>query len=199
MISLESLWALTSHCFALAFIGFYSHSKGVIFTTMIEDRILERGEIIQRQGDEVKFLFKVQSGLLRSFFVDEMGKEHVFMFAPEQWVVADLDAIGFDLPCVLSIEALERSHIEVVPFKKGGKLVLDSEDRELEFMRLMRRAGSLQRRVLMMMSTSALERYEYFLKTYPDLSPRLTQKQIASYLGITPQRLSKLRAERVGK
>ena len=170
-----------------------------MFTTMTQVRILERGEIIQRQGDAVKFLFKVQSGLLRSFFVDEMGKEHVFMFAPEQWIVADLDAIGFDLPCTLSIEALERSHIEVVPFKKGGKLVLDSEDRELEFLRLMRRAGSLQRRVLMMMSTSALERYEYFLKTYPDLSPRLTQKQIASYLGITPQRLSKLRAERVGK
>ena len=89
-----------------------------MFTTMTQVRILERGEIIQRQGDAVKFLFKVQSGLLRSFFVDEMGKEHVFMFAPEQWIVADLDAIGFDLPCKLSIEALERSHIEVVPFKK---------------------------------------------------------------------------------
>ena len=51
----------------------------------------------------------------------------------------------------------------------------------------------------MMMSTSALERYEFFLETYPQLSGRISQKLIASYLGITPQALSKLRAERVGK
>ena len=62
-----------------------------------------------------------------------------------------------------------------------------------------RRAGTLQRRVLMMMSTSALERYEHFLELYPDLSSRLSQRHIASYLGITPQALSKLRAQRVGK
>ena len=62
-----------------------------------------------------------------------------------------------------------------------------------------RRAGALQRRVLMMMSTSALERYEFFLETYPQLGGRISQKLIASYLGITPQALSKLRAERVGK
>tara|TARA_B100000768_G_C11245587_1_gene361590 strand:- start:194 stop:694 length:501 start_codon:yes stop_codon:yes gene_type:complete len=166
---------------------------------MNQIRNLNRGEIIQRQGDEAKFVFKVQSGLLRAFFVDEMGKEHVFMFAPEQWVLGDLDAIGFDVLCTLSIQALEPSRIELVTLKKGGKLILDYEGSQIEWIRLIRRAGSLQRRVLMMMSTSALERYEYFLKTYPDLSPRLTQKQIASYLGITPQRLSKLRAERVGK
>ena len=172
---------------------------GVKFTTMNQIRTVTRGEVIQRQGDEVRFFFKVHSGLLRSFFVDEMGKEHVFLFVPEDWIVADLDAIGFDLPCALSIDALEPSRVEEVPFKKGEKSILDAKSGQFEFMRLMRRAGSLQRRVLMMMSTSALERYEYFLKTYPELSPRLTQKQIASYLGITPQRLSKLRAERVGK
>jgi CRP-like cAMP-binding protein len=60
-----------------------------------------------------------------------------------------------------------------------------------------RRAGAMQQRVLMMMSTSALERYEYFLETYPELAERISQKLIASYLGITPQALSKLRRDRV--
>jgi CRP-like cAMP-binding protein len=72
-------------------------------------------------------------------------------------------------------------------------------DEKVEFRKMLRRAGALQRRVLMMMSTSALERYEYFLELYPDLTSRLTQRHIASYLGITPQALSKLRAQRVGK
>jgi CRP-like cAMP-binding protein len=64
---------------------------------------------------------------------------------------------------------------------------------------MVRRAGALQRRVLMMMSTSALERYEFFLSTYPQLEGRLSQRLIASYLGITPQALSRLRAKRVGR
>jgi CRP-like cAMP-binding protein len=75
----------------------------------------------------------------------------------------------------------------------------DQQDWGKGFERMMRRAGTLQRRVLMMMSTSALERYEYFIEVYPNLSNRLTQRHIASYLGITPQALSKLRAHRVGK
>ena len=165
---------------------------------MNEIKTIEKGTVIQRQGDGAKFIFKVHSGLLRSFFIDDMGKDHVFLFVPENWVVGDLDAIGFDSPCALSIEALEPSRVEMIPLTKEGELNWD-EVNHVEFMRLLRRAGSLQRRILMMMSTSALERYEYFLKTYPNLGPRLTQKHIASYLGITPQRLSKLRAERVGK
>ena len=128
-----------------------------------------------------------------------MGKEHVFMFAPKDWIISDLDAIGFDAPCALSIEALEPSLIEFLPIHQGEHRVLALEGGQDEFIRLMRHAGTLQRRVLLLMSSSALERYEYFLETYPDLSPRLTQKLMASYLGITPQRLSMIRAERVGK
>ncbi|MGY8942298.1 MAG: Crp/Fnr family transcriptional regulator [Flavobacteriales bacterium] len=166
---------------------------------MSELKNIEKGTLIQRQGDKASCIFKVHSGLLRSFFVDKMGKEHVFMFAPIDWIISDLDAFGFGTPCALSIEAMEPSLIEFVPSHQGKLPLPALEGGQDEFIRLMRHAGTLQRRVLMMMSSSALERYEYFLETYPDLSPRLTQKLIASYLGITPQRLSMIRAERVGK
>lgn len=118
------------------------------------------------------------------------------MFAPEGWIIGDLEASGFGNPTRLAIEALEDSEIEVramVDFDDHG------DDAESQLKLMHRRAGALQRRVLMMMSTSALERYEDFLSTYPQLSGRISQKLIASYLGITPQALSKLRAERVGK
>ena len=138
----------------------------------------------------------VHKGLLRSFFVDEGGKEHTFMFAPEGWIIADLEASGFGHATRLAIEALEDSEVELRPMLDQ---VLEGHDAESQFKLMHRRAGALQRRVLMMMSTSALERYEFFLETYPQLGGRISQKLIASYLGITPQALSKLRAERVGK
>lgn len=118
------------------------------------------------------------------------------MFAPEGWIIADLEASGFGNATRLAIEALEDSEVELRPMLDR---VLEAQDAKSEFKLMHRRAGALQRRVLMMMSTSALERYEFFLETYPQLSGRISQKLIASYLGITPQALSKLRAERVGK
>lgn len=118
------------------------------------------------------------------------------MFAPEGWIIGDLEASGFGSATRLAIEALEDSEIEV---RAMGDLAANGEDAESQLKLMHRRAGALQRRVLMMMSTSALERYEDFLSTYPQLSGRISQKLIASYLGITPQALSKLRAERVGK
>ena len=166
---------------------------------MSELRTIEKGALLQRQGTKVQWVFKVHSGLIRSFFVDELGKEHVFMFAPENWVVADLEAVGFDAPCTLNIEALEPSMIEFIPIVNIAQSMGGMHGGAQEFNRLIRNTGTLQRRVLLLLSSNALERYEYFLKTYPDLSPRLTQKLIASYLGVTPQRLSAIRAERVGK
>ena len=156
---------------------------------MAEMRTIRKGTLVQEVGQCPQVAYIVHSGLLRSFFVDERGKEHTFMFAPEGWIIADLEASAFGRATRLAIEALEDSEIEVRPMVEA----------ENDFNRMHRRAGALQRRVLMMMSTSALERYEDFLSTYPQLSGRISQKLIASYLGITPQALSKLRAERVGK
>ncbi|MAI24025.1 MAG: Crp/Fnr family transcriptional regulator [Crocinitomicaceae bacterium] len=157
---------------------------------------IKKGTLLQEVGQCPQVAYVVHSGLLRSFFVDERGKEHTFMFAPEGWIIADLEASGFGNATRLAIEALEDSEVELQPMLDR---VLQAQDVQSQFKLMHRRAGALQRRVLMMMSTSALERYEFFLETYPQLSGRISQKLIASYLGITPQALSKLRAERVGK
>ncbi len=163
---------------------------------MSSTQLIKKGTLLQEVGQSPQVAYRVRSGLLRSFFVDEGGKEHTFMFAPEGWIIADLEASGFGNATRLAIEALEDSEVELRPMLDR---VLEAQDAESQFKLMHRRAGALQRRVLMMMSTSALERYEFFLETYPQLSGRISQKLIASYLGITPQALSKLRAERVGK
>ena len=156
---------------------------------------IQKGQVLQEAGVRKVHAYQVIKGLLRSYFIDKMGKEHTFLFAPEGWVIADLYASGFDKERQLVIEALETSEVCVFPVGdlKGDQLA-NSDNR---FKMMHRRAGAMQQRVLMMMSTSALERYEYFLETYPELAERISQKLIASYLGITPQALSKLRRDRV--
>ena len=163
-------------------------------------RQIKKGTVLQQEGTSPTHAFEVEHGLLRSFFVDELGKEHTFMFAPEGWVTADLEAAGFGAATKLTIEALEDSNVILLSLQEIQSIQgSTSKEQAREMSRLFRRAGALQRRVLMMMSTSALERYEFFLATYPKLQGRISQKLIASYLGVTPQALSKLRRQRVGR
>ena len=73
---------------------------------------LKKGEILQRKGDLNSKVYQVTSGLLRSYSIDEQGKEHIFMFAPENWIVAD--SRTKDSPADLFIDALEDSEVIVL-------------------------------------------------------------------------------------
>ena len=93
----------------------------------------------------------------------------------------------------LFIDALEDSELEATPSSDFNldQLVTTNEDT----VRLIKRAAVLQRRVIMLMSASARERYEHFIKTYKTIVNRVPQRMIATYLGITPEALSKIRGE----
>lgn len=128
--------------------------------------------------------------------MDEKGKEHVFMFAPEGWLVGDFESQTFDTPTVLSIDALEDSEIEAID-TENFSILNDMPPRVLQqqIQKLLRRVSVLQHRVLMLMSATAAARCQEFIKTYPNVSQRVPQRMIASYLGVTPEALSKIRGE----
>ena len=149
---------------------------------------VKKGEIIQRSGELNSKIYHVKSGLLRSYSIDKKGKEHIFMFAPEAWVIGD--NIPPDEPTALFIDALEDSIIVVA--KKNI-------EQEKNVKKLIKRIEVLQKRIIQLMSSSALERYEDFIQTYPDLSQRIPQRMIASYLGVTPEALSKVKSKRILK
>ena len=107
------------------------------------------------------------------------------MFAPENWIITD-NCEG-DIPCDLYIDAIEDSTISVTE-KDFTKLTSDRKS-------LVKRINVLQKRVIMLMSSPAVERYQHFVETYPDIIQRVPQRMIASYLGITPEALSRLRKE----
>ena len=110
------------------------------------------------------------------------------MFAPEAWIIAD--NAPADQPAGLFIDALEDS--EVLQTEKNEITAVDTE-------KLIKRLGVLQKRIIMLMSATAIERYEHFLETYPDIVQRVPQKLIASYLGITPEALSAAKGLRARK
>lgn len=154
-----------------------------------------KGHILQRAGDAKASTFYVKNGLLRSYIIDSKGKEHIFMFAPKNWIIADVEALEFSEPVQLFIDCLEDS--EVIIFNKDClfKADLPKEKMVDSAQLLYRRMGKLQRRVLMLMGSPAIDRYIYFLNTYPELPNRVPQRMIATYLGITPQALSKIRGQ----
>ena len=143
--------------------------------------------MLQTSGEYDSKIYVVKSGLLRSYTIDEKGKEHVFMFAPEGWVIAD--SVPPEEPTTLCIDVLEDSVVQV------RKKDIESEHQNVA--PLVRRLLVLQKRVMMLMSASALERFEDFVATYPDIIQRVPQRMIASYLGITPEALSKLKREQL--
>lgn len=150
---------------------------------------IKKGTQLQSEGDKRIQSYYVVKGLLRSYIIDEKGKEHIFMFAPEGWIIGDLNALSNNDYTKLYIDALEDSEIIPLP----NEIDLPSEDLKKGVLKLARRAGVLQNRILVQMSSSSEERYHFFVETYPHLFNRIPLKMIASYLGIAPQSLSRIR------
>ena len=154
-----------------------------------------KGDILQREGENCSKAFFVKKGLLRSYTIDDKGKEHIFMFAPESWVIADIESQEFNQPAKLFIDCVEKSEVIIL----NRSLLIKSEQNIDQLKKnvnlLSRRVAVLQRRVIMLMSASAKDRYELFLESYPNISKRVPQKMVASYLGITPEALSKIRGK----
>jgi CRP-like cAMP-binding protein len=154
----------------------------------LKKRQIDKGQVLQRAGELNSKVYHVKSGLLRSYSIDKKGKEHIFMFAPEGWVIGD--HVSPEEPSMLFIDALEDSQVIVAE---------KNIEKENDAKKLIKRLEVLQKRVIQLMSSTALERYESFVSTYPDVSQRIPQRMIASYLGVTPEALSKVKSESLSK
>lgn len=154
-------------------------------------KFVKKGTIIQHAGDTSLNSYFVKEGLLRSYIIDDKGKEHIFLFAPEGWIAGDAYAVIQQNETQLFIEAIEDSEVYII---KDTLEDISFEDLKIGVQKILNRVGVLQNRVLMQMSSSAQERYQHFLDVYPGLTQRVPQRMIASYLGITPQALSRIRS-----
>lgn len=155
--------------------------------------LLTEGSICDFEGFVVKGCFKV-------FHTDRNAAEQILYFAIENWWISDIDSFINRIPSKLTIQALEDSEILLISKKDKEKLYLEMPEVE-RLMRLKFQSSiiALQRRIIDNLSKSSEERYIEFLKKYPQTVHRLTNIQIAAYLGVTPESLSRLRKKIVGK
>lgn len=145
-------------------------------------------------GDPCQYIAYVESGLLRSFIVDDDGTEHVVQFAAEGGWIADMDSFFSGKAALYTIEALEDSEILQLN-QEGMNELVDSFPVMERFFRLLMQNNvvALQRRVIAYMSLSAEEKYLHLLEVAPDIIARASQQHVASYLNITPETLSRIR------
>lgn len=159
-----------------------------------EIRQLPKGSILLRQGEVCRFGCKVISGCLKSYVIDRAGKEHIMQFAPEGWIITDMQSLFTQLPSHIYIEAIEDS---TVHWLKGETVHVweeaSREDLVEQIHLLTRHIITANKRTRMLLSSTSQERYLDFVETYPALAQRLPLKQIAAYLGMTPEYLSEVR------
>ncbi|MCZ8160139.1 MAG: Crp/Fnr family transcriptional regulator [Microcystis sp. LE19-196.1B] len=157
---------------------------------------IKRREKLLTAGEVCKDYFFVVSGCFRMFGVDDRGFEHNIQFAAENDWIADLGSFYSQKTSQLNIEALEPSVVLRISQKDLFNLFTKTHKLNRIFKVLIENKFiELQNRVLQNFSSTAEQRYLAFLEQYPHLKNRLPNTQIASYLGITPEFLSKIRKE----
>ncbi|TKD61827.1 Crp/Fnr family transcriptional regulator [Flavobacterium sp. ASW18X] len=156
----------------------------------------QKKEFVFTQGSIVNQEFFVVSGCFRVFTLDKKGNESTLYFAVQNWWLMDIDSFMNNTPSNLNVQALEDS--EVLFISKTDKLALYEAYPVVEkLFRVMFQKAIVawQRRLIRNHCETARERYGYFITTYPEIAAKLTDKQIASYLGITHEFLSRFKKE----
>lgn len=164
------------------------------FIKDLEPKKIKKGTILLRQGEHCKASYRVIKGCLRSYVIDKAGKEHIFQFAPENWMIGDADSILNNKPAIISIDAIEDS--EVIILHKERLIDFFNQDQPVlaeQLQLLLRNVIATNKRLISLLSATSEERYLSFVETYPALLQRLPLKLIASYLGMTPEYLSEVR------
>jgi len=157
-------------------------------------RRLAEGEFLQRAGDVTRYAAFVAAGCLRNYVIDAKGKEHIVQFAPETWWLADSMSLNRGTPSPYFIDAIEDSDLLLIDAPSHQRLVDDVAGYAAAFRTgLQRHAAAKDERIVSSLAGSAEERYLEFLRVYPSIAVRVPQTMLASYLGITPETVSRIR------
>jgi CRP-like cAMP-binding protein len=176
-----------------------TREETAFLTPLLKARSLETGEFLLREGEICKYESFVTDGCLKTFYQDEDGLEHIIDFSIEEWWADDLYSLLTQTPSKTNIKAIEPT--EILQISKSDLELLYREIPKFErFFRILFQNAFITQReqINQALAASAEERYLLFLKKKPYADRRFSQKDIASYLGITPQFLSAMK-KRLGR
>jgi len=160
----------------------------------------KRKHFLQEAGDPAKYTWFVIQGCLRTYYTDKDGEEHVISFSIEDWWAGDIASFNTGEPSVFSVDTLEDTEVVFTDKTSMDKLYSQIPQLEKYFRIIFQNAlGAQFQRITNTNSFTAEERYVAFQKKYPQFDRRIPQKYLASYLGITPEFMSKLKKQLLRK
>ena len=174
----------------------FSAEELAFMRTMFVPQTLAAGDFLQRAGEPARHAAFVARGCLRSFVIDVKGKEHVVQFAPEQWWLADAISLSTGAPSQYFYAAIEDSELLLID-APGHQRIVERVPGYSAAMRagLQKHAAAKDVRIVKSLSASAKERYLDFISTFPTIAQRVPQWMLASYLGVSPETVSRIRKQ----
>jgi len=166
-------------------------------TLLLQEGVSERkgkGEHVFMQGEKSTSLYYIQSGLLKAYYTSKDGKESVKSFISSHNIIGSLSAVVLEKDCSFSLVCLEESSIRKIPFE----IILDYSQKDLEIANnmievLINFSIKKEQREFELLCLSAEERFRELIKSYPTLPEKVTQNDLARFLGVTPVGLSRIK------
>jgi len=157
-------------------------------------RTIKQGELIVQSGEPARYMIFVNAGYLMTYYTDNEGIDHVSQFSTTGWWTGDLYSLSENTPTIYSTRALSAGEVLIFP-KAAMDHLLDNSPRFERYFRIFFQNAlmRLQLRVIENYTATAEARYLSFRERFPGMEQHLSQKYIASYLGMTPEFLSKIR------
>jgi len=170
-----------------------SDAEAEYVVSLLSYKKIKKKQFLFREGDVHKQAVFVTEGCLRSYSIDKNGFEHILQFAPPGWWISDMQSMIKQEPGMLYIDAVDDTKIILIQRSDLQDMYATIPKMERFFRILSENAlATYQHRLIDNLSLSAFERYDNFCKSYPSLVACLPQKQVAAYIGVTPEFLSKM-------
>jgi CRP-like cAMP-binding protein len=162
--------------------------------TFFQPKKLRKRQYLLQEGDPCRYVAFVEKGMLRSYSIDEKGSEHIIQFAFEGWWIADQYSFLTGEPSVYNIDALEDCELLLIT-RAAEEELMEKVPKVERYFRLLLQSNVIatQRRLVSSLSQPAEKRYQELVESCPTIPQRVPQHMMASFLGITPETLSRIR------
>jgi CRP-like cAMP-binding protein len=165
-----------------------------LFNASLHEIAVTKGQFLLKPGTYVKHEYFVIEGCLKAYYIDSKGNKHIIQFAIENWWIGDFDAFNNQVPSRLYIEAIEDAQLVSINYKDLQNIYKEAPIFERYFRLLTTQAFISQRkRILSTLEKNTQERYLEFCASYPNIKDRVPNYNIANYLGVSPENLSRVR------
>ena len=176
-------------------INLTSDEKEIIRTFFMPKK-LKKKQFLLTEGSQCTHLAFVTKGLLKAYNTDERANEHISQFSPEGWWTSDMSSFFSDQASFYSIDAIEDSEVLLIASEDFENLMLQVPAMDRYFRILFQNSLiTKERRLISSQTHTAEEKYRLVLEQSPEIISRVPQIHLASYLGLTPETLSRLKRQ----